>query len=494
MWRVSKFVIAGFPVLFLTGHALALLIDGEGEAKVSFAWLIAAPLTACLACLHRCRRDGMEGWLPVAASMLLWAGGMTAATFSSLILASTGEDRLSMLLYVLYGVPLIFALVSPETDRWQVRLVDAVLAAALGYLFYVNVFRLSSAFGTQAENVSALTLMFDIENAYIALFAVLQFAFRSDARAPFFRATTAYAIAYMLTAAYINHFEQAIDYGFWPDLLIDLPFLIIAWFAMRPWRPHSTVIPAKPHPFARVLRAGSPLLIPVTLLTVSVLLVSYDPQIAVAGCVAASLGYGVRTVLTQLHNLEEQDQLALLTHLDALTGIPNRRCFDEVLLREWSRRDRSAGQLVLLMIDVDHFKLLNDHYGHSVGDERLRTIAAALAGCARRETDLVARYGGEEFGAILTSTDIENAALVAERMRAAVEAQALPSPAAGGVVTVSIGLAGVDGMEGDVQAFVRLADAALYDAKRKGRNQVARRTSTGLRSENLLTVIPGGRL
>jgi diguanylate cyclase (GGDEF)-like protein len=490
MRHASSIVIAAFPILFLAAHAGTLALAREDQAMAaSFAWLIAAPVAAGLACLYRGWREGFEGWLPLGAAMLCWAGGMTTTMVATLFFAITSEDRLSMLLYVLYGVPLIFALASPEDEKWHVRLVDALLACALGYLFYHYVNHLSTASGTQPGKLDALKLMFDIENGYIALFAMMRFVARPGPRYGFFRATLAYAVAYLLCAGYINHFEAASDYGHWADLVIDLPFTLLAGCALAAGIGRATRPATRPLAFTRVVRAGSPLAIPVSLLTVSVLLVAHDPKMAITGCVAASLGYGLRTVLVQLRNFEEQDKLTRLSHLDALTGIPNRRRFDEVLQREWQRRDRMAGHLALLMIDIDHFKQLNDRFGHSIGDDRLRAVALALAECARREGDLIARHGGEEFAAVLTDIAPQDAAVVAERMRASVEALALPleapgsaSPSDGSVrVTVSIGIACAQPLDADLEAFVAHADAALYDAKRGGRNRIVHHATPLLR-------------
>lgn len=478
----SRMVTAALPIVFLAGHAGSLALAGRGQTAGSFAWLIAAPVLAGLACLWRTRRDGPEGWLPLGAAMLFWAGGMASTMVATLFFDIVREDQLSMLLYVLYGVPLIFALASPEDEKWSVRLVDGLLAAALGYLYYIHVTALIAAAATPQKTLQALQIMFDIENLYIALFAIIRFSARNRGRAEFFRAIAVYAVVYLFSAAYINHFEAEGTYGRWPDLLIDLPFVLLAWHALgaeyRLGLGEAPNAPAR----ARIVRAGGPLLIPASLLTVSVLLVSRDPVMAITGCVIASLGYGLRTMLVQIRNFEEQDELTRLSHVDGLTGIANRRRFDEVLVREWARRRQTTGQLALLMIDIDHFKQLNDRFGHAVGDDRLRCVAAVLAGCARREADLVARYGGEEFAAILSGIEPQDAIVIAERMRTSVEALCLTSGAGSGVVTVSIGLACAQALDTDMAAFVTAADAALYEAKRSGRNRVSRRTATLLRA------------
>lgn len=493
MRLASPVINAAVPIGFLVAHAGTMAILRDSATQVSFAWLIAGPVIAGLACIHRGMKDGLEGWLPLGIAMLLWASGMTTTMVATLFLDITTEDRLSMLLYALYGVPLIFALASPEDDRWHVRLVDALLAVVLGYLFYEYVKHLSTASGILPGELFALRRVFDIENGYIALFAVMRFVARPGLRYTFFRSMMIYALVYLVCAAYINHVEGASGYGHWPDLIINVPFMLLLWLTLsartrRVERPVTT-----PRAFARVVRAGGPLAIPLTLLTVSGLLVYYDPGMAITGCIAASLGYGLRTVLVQLRNFEEQDQLTRLSHIDALTGIANRRRFDEVLALEWARRDQGLGRLALLMIDIDHFKQLNDRFGHSIGDERLRTVARALAECARRDTDLIARHGGEEFAAILTDVDPQDAAIVAERMRALVESLALPSGSALGIVTISIGLTCAHPLDDDIDAFAAQADAALYDAKRNGRNQIIHRTAPHLRVVDPSPAVGGGR-
>jgi diguanylate cyclase (GGDEF)-like protein len=164
-----------------------------------------------------------------------------------------------------------------------------------------------------------------------------------------------------------------------------------------------------------------------------------------------------------------------LAFLDGLTGIANRRQFDEHLEREWRRLTRRSAPLSLLMIDIDHFKGLNDHYGHGYGDDCLRRVAGALADVARRSGDLPARYGGEEFAVVLPDTGTDGALTVAEKIRAAVEALRLPHVASrvAGHVTVSVGVAGgIPRHRGTPRELVNAADRALYRAKSSGRNRI----------------------
>ncbi len=173
---------------------------------------------------------------------------------------------------------------------------------------------------------------------------------------------------------------------------------------------------------------------------------------------------------------EKQAQLALeqLATRDGLTGLANRRCFDDTLQAEWSRAMRQQQPLSLLMVDVDNFKAYNDANGHLGGDECLKRIATAVAS-EMRANDLVARYGGEEFAVILPSQSLKGAAIVAERIRARVEQLRLPNRfSRDGRITVSIGAATALA-SGEAEAFelVAIADAALYRAKHMGRNRIS---------------------
>lgn len=174
--------------------------------------------------------------------------------------------------------------------------------------------------------------------------------------------------------------------------------------------------------------------------------------------------------------LEEKNrQLLLLSSLDGLTGIFNRRQFDEVLHLEWQRMSRDKAALALIILDVDHFKLFNDHYGHLAGDRCLRRVAATLAALLKRPADVVARYGGEEFAAILPNSTMHGACAVAEKMRQAVMRLAIEhkiSPVHE-MVTVSLGVSATIPTPGcQPTDLIEAADQALYRAKLDGRNRI----------------------
>jgi diguanylate cyclase (GGDEF)-like protein/PAS domain S-box-containing protein len=174
--------------------------------------------------------------------------------------------------------------------------------------------------------------------------------------------------------------------------------------------------------------------------------------------------------LKQAHH----DMVQLSRH-DGLTGLANRRHLDDALAHEWRRSARAGRPISALMIDVDHFKLFNDAYGHPAGDECLRRVAAALRERCRRPSDVVGRYGGEEFLVLLAGLDADQTVHMAETLREAVEELAIAHPGSSVAqrVTISVGAACVEpNATGSPEDLVRLADGALYKAKRAGRNLV----------------------
>jgi diguanylate cyclase (GGDEF)-like protein len=170
-----------------------------------------------------------------------------------------------------------------------------------------------------------------------------------------------------------------------------------------------------------------------------------------------------------------RDFLEDLSLADGLTAIANRRRFDEALLSEWRRARRTRSALGLLLLDVDFFKLYNDHYGHAMGDECLRQVAGTIAMLARRPGDLCARYGGEEFAVILPQTDLSGVLQLGERLRASVTDLEIPhaGSSVNPLVTISLGAASMR-PTGDLtpEDLLRQADKRLYEAKSAGRNRV----------------------
>lgn len=179
-------------------------------------------------------------------------------------------------------------------------------------------------------------------------------------------------------------------------------------------------------------------------------------------------------VKTHLTLKFQSDVMRKLVFLDGLTGVFNRRYFDQQLSMEMARSVRNGTPLSLIMLDVDFFKLYNDHYGHQAGDDCLRQIALTLKESLRRPADLVARYGGEEFACILPETSFDDALTLARDLEQRVRGKKIPHQRSDvdKVVTISLGVAGRDAAgSGDADVLLAEADVQLYKAKHAGRGR-----------------------
>jgi len=180
-------------------------------------------------------------------------------------------------------------------------------------------------------------------------------------------------------------------------------------------------------------------------------------------------------VRSQLTIKRQADAMRELSMTDGLTGVANRRSFNDTVDAEWRRCARAGMPLSLIMIDIDHFKLYNDHYGHQAGDQCLQQISAAMKRCATRPQDLLARYGGEEFILLLPQEGPDGTEVVAQRILDEVRKLALPHAASPTAPQVSISMGLATAMppidSTDPSALIRAADANLYRAKQTGRNR-----------------------
>lgn len=214
-----------------------------------------------------------------------------------------------------------------------------------------------------------------------------------------------------------------------------------------------------------------------------------EPQlIELVSAVAAQLGSLMQRIKVEAALVEANHKLKYLATVDGLTGVANRRAFDEYLSREWLRLFREQLPLSLILGDVDFFKGYNDTYGHQAGDECLRKIANTIRILVKRPADLVARYGGEEFAVILPNTDIQGAIYLAETIRKGVEQLQIEHEESEvkEYVTLSLGVASViPNPLVDLEALIAQADLALYCAKEQGRNRTV--------AENFMATYPGGQ-
>jgi diguanylate cyclase (GGDEF)-like protein len=183
----------------------------------------------------------------------------------------------------------------------------------------------------------------------------------------------------------------------------------------------------------------------------------------------------IARVRTHIQIVQHIRMIEHLSRADPLTGIPNRRSFDERMAVEWKRAVRDKAPISFMMIDVDKFKTYNDTYGHPQGDALLQTVSKIFVSTARRPSDAAARLGGEEFGILLPNTRAEAAYAIAEEVRLQVEAARIPLTDNSAVTstTISIGLTTqIPTEQSEMEEFIARADANLYTAKKNGRNRV----------------------
>jgi diguanylate cyclase (GGDEF)-like protein len=328
--------------------------------------------------------------------------------------------------------------------------------------------------------VAYLVWLLDLQNLYLAAGALLRWYVAEDRdERDLFRALAVYTLIYFVIV-FINDHYFAGNPAFGPQYgtLVTLAFAVLCSFALR--APAAVQVRPVNSNVVRMVRSGSPILLAVALLTASLFLIRVNYLWGCAGILIAVVGIGVRTTLIQVNQIEhrealrrEASALQTIAWTDALTGVPNRHFFTEALARAW-RSGRGREQAAILMIDIDHFKLLNDRYGHPVGDGCLRDVARGLQHALVGPEAVLARYGGEEFIVLLRDTPASGAQVVAEQLRAIVQGLHIENvDCPERVVTISIGVAGAELT--DEAAALRLveeADRALYEAKCAGRNQV----------------------
>ena len=476
------------PIGFLLLQAAVWFMLPAFAGATAYIVMVVAPLLAAAAAVWRGRAEAAparSGWFVVGMSLVIWAAGAFLDLRHELILGRANEMyRDSMLAFNLAAVPITFLLATEwnPAGRRLVRGIDGLLALGLGYAYFAFTWSMLAADGpADADGVKYMIWLYDAQNLYIAGGALVRwFAAEDASERDLFRALAAYAVVYTVVGFFNTHFAAG-DPAFGPEVgsIVTGAFALFSIFALRPAGRAASGHP--PASLVRAVRSASPLMLAGALLLVSLFLIRVNYVLGAAGILLAVLGHGLRSTVAQVRHIERGDnlqrdrsELQTIAWTDALTGVANRRFLDHALSGTGRRESLASHPLSVLMIDVDHFKLLNDRYGHPAGDACLRAVAQGLRQALVRPGDVLARYGGEEFIALLQEADSAGAMVVAERLRAAVEAlriEHLGSPAA--VVTVSIGAAST-AMRGEATATILIAaaDKALYEAKCAGRNQV----------------------
>jgi diguanylate cyclase (GGDEF)-like protein len=481
---MSLYLPIGFLLLQIT---LLAFVPAVAE-PTAYIVMVAAPLLAAVAALWRARSGATMarfGWYAIAAALIIWSAGAFGNLWMELVLHHRNEMyRNAMLAFNLAVVPTTFLLATDlrVSRRWLVRATDALVALALGYIYFQYIWTMINDHSGPAEaGVTYLVWLLDLQNLYLVVGALTRWYIAEDYEERYlFRSMAVYEAIYCVIV-FVNDHYFAGNPAFGPEYgtVVTLAFAVLTFFALRT---PSQLRQRRVNPtLARAVRSGSPIVLALALLIASLFLIRVDYILGCSGILIAMLGIGVRTTLMQVHQIEqgqalqrETSALQTIAWTDALTGVPNRHFFTQALARAWRGEYRSGQPQAILMIDIDHFKQLNDRYGHPAGDACLREVARALQQSLVRPEDVLARHGGEEFIVLLRDANAAGAEVVGERLRAAVENLHIKhAGCALGVVTVSIGVAsGVLSGEAAASRLVEEADRALYEAKCTGRNRV----------------------
>lgn len=483
--------------LLLGLHTVAILLTRQ-SASVSALFVLACSLSAAAACYWRskgCSGPVRRKWDFLASALSLWSIGEAIYALELVFPAMARVNSLGPKFYFLvYAIPVLLAISTSNEERDTALFVwiDSFQAMFAVGLLYTELVVTETA-RDHAVGGPSLALIYGLGAWTLAGAALLRVLARPQGEEKsLYRILLSYLCFFaLLTTPWrgITVF-QALPIGMYRDLLGDAAFLLLTGGCLvgRPERVAEKP-PIETNSFALVLNNGSPILFTLAVLALGAMVARQRFTLGISAIALSLVIYCFRAALLQSAYMRAQHALtrsqyalrevnARLRQLslhDALTGLPNRRQFDQTLELEWNRAQRNRRPISLLMLDVDCFKALNDMYGHQAGDDCLQRIAGALQSCLRRAGEIVARYGGEEFAAILPDADGVAAITAAELMREAVLALQIlnEGSTAGRFVTVSLGAAAFrpDG-DNSPSTMVAAADAALYRAKSGGRNRV----------------------
>jgi diguanylate cyclase (GGDEF)-like protein len=433
----------------------------------------------------------LQWWL-AGAGIALWAAGQAVYTYFDVRHFPETTALSSDLYFFLFGVPFLLAISSVEGQQHtkSLLLIDSLQAIIVCLLVRTELFPASEA--ARAISVAHVSMAYNLEN--LLLTAGVGLRLLAGARGEqrhFYRLIFLFLALYTAVALPLNYlnFEKGLPTGTYFDLLWDLPFLTLAALSLATdvkTDGSSSIVVSR---FQQVLVHSMPVLITATVLVMGTILVRHHFEAGLISVLIGLAGYSIRNTLLEMRYVDTQTRLSQsetalqqamqrfqeLSYIDPLTKVANRRQFEETLTREWYRAMRRTAPLTLLMLDLDHFKLLNDTYGHLRGDECLMISARILSSRLKRAGELLARYGGEEFAAVLPDVTLEEALRIAETLRAAIEGIDIANKQSpnGGRLTISVGVAACYPTPNlSMEQLVDTADQALYAAKQAGRNRV----------------------
>jgi diguanylate cyclase (GGDEF)-like protein len=488
-WFTRPHALIAFSAGLICVHALLItLFPGAGFAISYVFWSVWA-LLATLACLWRsfhCPLSIRAHWRLAAESLFfIFVAAIIEAPAEIFFKAVPTVASIGDFFFFSAFVPILLALTLPDEaafDRF-LFLLDSLQAAACSYLAYTVLMGAFPFTGNPAQAMpyAPLEFVYDAEYLAVIVLAALRFFLgtRNASDRYFFRFLLLYTSLYGVTSGIYNHYVGKYSLTNGVDALNDIPSAALAIAALfAPATITSSPRRGNRRTLVRLVDNARPVFLSLALISLSAAVSVRHFSTAFAFIFGAFILYSLRASMLQSKvehaqaSLEQSNsRLTEIAHLDSLTGIPNRRSFDQCLVNEWKRAQRTRRPLSLLLIDLDHFKSINDTYGHQSGDECLRHTTRLLSATLNRPADLIARYGGEEFAILLAETDSSGALAVADRIRIAVA-----DDAAMGVsylTTVSIGVS-TWSAEGDASPdqLICAADRALYAAKNNGRDRV----------------------
>ena len=489
---IGPYALIAISAAVICAHAVLNTVFQSSGFIVSYLLWSAWALVAALACLWRafhCPLSIRTHWRLAAASLFfIFIAAAIEAPAEIFFKAVPTVASIGDFFFFASFVPILLAITLPDEGAFgrSTFLLDSFQAAACTCLAYTALF---GAFPFTSEPASAmpyapLEFVYDGEYLAVVLLAALRLFLgtRNAADRYYFRVILLYTSLYAVCSGIYNHYVGKYSLTNGMDALNDIPSATLALAAIlapavAPLAVDALSATASRPKLVSLVDNARPIFLSLALIGLSAIVAVRHFAVAFAFIVGAFVLYSLRASLLQIklehaqRALEQSNtRLTEIAHLDGLTGVSNRRGFDQFYAIEWGRAQRTRQPLSLLLIDVDHFKRINDTHGHQAGDECLRNTARVLSETLDRPADLIARYGGDEFAVLLAETDALGASTVAGRIRSAVAndtAQAsLPT-------TLSIGVStwNAEG-EADPDMLIRAADRALYAAKHNGRDRI----------------------
>jgi diguanylate cyclase (GGDEF)-like protein len=481
-------------------HTVLLLVVQPDRIAASRICTAAAALLAVLCAVWRTSQLPARArpiWLWSAGGFLLWATAHLVETFLGGSAASNLAVDPSDFIYMIAAFPLLIGL-STTRETESIRTIFFLNCTQIVMAFVLSYHLLYGMARTPEAAATVMGRIYGLDCALLALMAALRlFAWETPEERRTLRTICTFLWTYLPIELAMDYASQHwnLQAGSLIDLLWSVPFALTAWLALTLPTDDTEAIPRKTFLRGRLLvETLCPLLITTGIFALAASITSQHPVLGLSAIFLLLMILGLQSGLLQLNYLagqaqlleREQDlqavnaKLQQLSLLDPLTSIPNRRRFDEALGEAWRRAGRKHESLALLIVDVDHFKGVNDLHGHSYGDKVIVIVAQILHQQAGRPYDLLARYGGDEFLLLLPDTDVNGATAVAERIHASIHHAGVENRASPfqQLLTVSIGV-GVLAVSPGVEPgrLLEVTDRALYEAKRLGRNRTSARQS-----------------